>query len=89
MKTTTFNFEAFKNGSIKAMTKLGNPVRFITMLRDGRMLIEIQPRNRIVEQGTLKHVAPAMGTVNDKYYTNGKKYRNTDSQFDLVMVEAA
>ena len=85
MKTNTFNFEAFKNGSIKVTTKLGNPVRYITTLSDGRMLIEIKPRTRIVEQGTIKHVAPVFGTVTDKYYTNGKKYKTQDSEFDLVV----
>ena len=89
MKTNNFNFEAFKKGTVKATTKLGNPVKFITMLNDGRMLVAVQARNRIVEQGTLKFVAPALGTTNERYFTNGKKYRNADSQFDLVMEEIA
>ena len=89
MNTNTFNFEAFKNGTIKAETKLGNPARFITMLRDGRMLIEIKPRTRIVEQGTIKHVSYVMETITDKYYTNGRKYKTSESEFDLVEVKAA
>jgi len=82
-QTNNFNFEKFKNGG-NATTKLGNPVKFITMCSDGRMLVQVTPRNRIGEQGTLKYVAPAM-PYTDKYHVTGKKYNNTDSEFDIVM----
>lgn len=82
-QTNNFNFEKFKNGG-NAKTKMGNPVKFITMCSDGRMLVQVTPRNCIGEQGTLKYVAPAM-PYTDKYHVNGKKYNNTDSEFDIVM----
>lgn len=82
-QTNNFNFEKFKNGG-NATTKLGNPVKFITMCSDGRMLVQVTPRSRIVEQNTLKHVVPAM-PYTDKYHVTGKKYPNTDSEFDIVM----
>lgn len=82
-QTNNFNFEKFKNGG-NATTKLGNPVKFITICSDGRMLVQVTPRSRIVEQNTLKHVVPAM-PYTDKYHVTGKKYPNTDSEFDIVM----
>lgn len=85
MKQTNsyFNFSEFKNGG-NATTKLGNPVKFVTMCSDGRMLVQISPRNRIVESGNLKYVT--LGTpYTEKYHVNGKKYRNADSEFDIVM----
>jgi hypothetical protein len=85
MKQTNsyFNFSEFKNGS-NATTKLGNPVKFVTMCSDGRMLVQVNPRNRIVESGNLKYVT--YGTpYTEKYHVNGKKYRDYDSEFDIVM----
>lgn len=41
MKTTKeFNLEMFKNGA-KAQTKLGNPVRFITITNNGKILVPL------------------------------------------------
>ena len=78
-----FNYSEFRNGK-SATTKLGNPVKFITMCADGRMLVRITPRSRVVESGNLKYVTAGM-PYTDKYYSNGKKYHNTDSEYDIVM----
>ena len=40
MKTNTFNLEKFKNGA-KVQTKLGNPVRFITIANNGKILVPL------------------------------------------------
>ena len=73
MKTTKeFNLEMFKNGA-KAQTKLGNPVRFITISNNGKLIVAVQPRWRMEE--------PA------KYNLDGKKYTGTDTMYDLEMVE--
>ena len=83
MNKNYFNLNEFKNGK-SATTKLGNPVKFITMCADGRMLVQVTPRNKVIESGNLKYVTVGM-PYNGKYYITGKKYRNTDSEFDLVM----
>lgn len=71
MKTNNFNFEQFKNGK-KAQTKLGNPAKFLCMDRNtGKMLIEITTRLYTKEQV--------------KYCTDGRKYPNTDTIYDLEM----
>ena len=42
MKTTKeFNLEMFKNGA-KAQTKLGNPVRFIAIANNGKLIVCIR-----------------------------------------------
>ena len=84
MNTTTFDINKFKAGT-KATTKLGNSARFITMLRDGRMLVEITPRSRIVEYRTIKYAVTTSNPYTDRYYVNGMKYKNTPCEFDLVM----
>lgn len=73
MKTTAFNLERFKNGSL-AQTKLGNPARFITIDVRGNMIVSVKPRGAMEESV--------------KYNTNGKKYNGTDTMYDLQMVEA-
>ena len=40
MKTNTFNLEKFKNGA-KVQTKLGNPVRFIAIANNGKILVPL------------------------------------------------
>ena len=41
--TTKFNLEMFKNG-VKAQTKLGNPVKFITISARGELIVAVRPR---------------------------------------------
>ena len=72
MKTSNFNLEKFKNGA-KAQTKLGNPVRFITIANNGKMIVEIKPRGGMPESA--------------QYFPNGKKYGAGDTMYDLEMVE--
>ena len=73
MKTTKeFNLEMFKNGA-KVQTKLGNPVRFITIANNGKLIVCIKPRWRMEE--------PA------QYNLDGRKYAGTDTMYDLEMVE--
>lgn len=71
MKTNTFNLEQFKNGA-KAQTKLGNPVRFITIANNGKMIVGITPRWGLEESA--------------QYNLDGKKYKGTDTMYDLEMV---
>lgn len=77
-----FNLNEFKNGK-KATTKLGNPVKFITMTGD-KILVKVYHRNRIVGFSE-KAIAPMMDGTVEKYHADGHKYRNTDTEFDLVM----
>ena len=72
MKTNTFNLEMFKNGA-KAQTKLGNPVRFITIANNGKIIVAIKPRWRMEEVA--------------QYNLDGRKYAGTDTMYDLEMVE--
>ena len=72
MKTNTFNLEKFKNGA-KAQTKLGNPVRFITIANNGKIIVAIKPRWRMEEVA--------------QYNLDGRKYAGTDTMYDLEMVE--
>lgn len=79
---TTFNLKEFMNGK-PAMTKLGNPVKFICITRD-KILVNVKHRSKIV--GTYsKTVAPVFTSSVEKYTLNGKKYDGTDTEFDLVM----
>lgn len=73
MMTKEFNLEMFKNGA-KAQTKLGNPVKFITIANNGKMIVSVMPRYSGIEQA--------------QYNTNGRKYNGTDTLYDLEMVEA-
>lgn len=83
MKTTKeFNFEMFKNGA-PAQTKLGNPVKFVTMT-NGKMLICVYHRYNVVGNFE-KHVAPCLDGRHEKYNINGKKYNGTDTVWDLEM----
>ena len=84
VNNNNFNLNEFMNGKT-ATTKLGNLVRFITALPDGKILVEVHPRSRIVEYKTLKYSVPTSQTYTAKYYANGKKYRNYDCDYDLVM----
>ena len=70
--TKTFNLEMFKNGA-KAQTKLGNPVRFITITNNGKLLVAVFPRYGMEESA--------------KYNLDGKKYTSTDTMYDLEMVK--
>lgn len=71
MKTNTFNLEQFKNGA-KAQTKLGNPVRFISIANNGKMIVVVNPRFGMEEAV--------------QYNLDGKKYKGTDTMYDLEMV---
>lgn len=83
MKTNNyFNLNEFKAGKI-ATTKLGNPVKFITITGD-KILVKVYHRNRIVGFST-KAIAPVMDGSVEKYNFDGRKYRGTDTEFDLVM----
>ena len=66
----TFNLEQFKNGA-KVQTKLGNPVRFITVSNTGKLIVAVKPRWKQEEQAT--------------YKLDGKKYKGTTTAYDLVM----
>ena len=70
--TKTFNLEMFKNGA-KAQTKLGNPVRFITIANNGKLIVAVFPRYGLEESA--------------KYNLDGKKYTGTNTMYDLEMVE--
>ena len=72
MKTNTFNLEKFKNGA-KAQTKLGNPVRFITIANNGKIIVAIKPRWKMEEVA--------------QYNLDGRKYAGTDTMYDLEIVD--
>lgn len=86
MKTTNryFNLSEFKAGKTTT-TKLGNPVQFICDIPDGKILVRVFHRSRVIGFSS-KSVAPANpeGSV-EKYYADGRKYRGTDTEFDLMM----
>jgi len=71
MKTNNFNLEQFKNGS-KAQTKLGNPARYLGISVRGELMVGVTPRWGMEE--------PV------KYNLDGKKYKGTDTMYDLEMV---
>lgn len=77
-----FDFNEFKNGK-KATTKLGNPVKFITMTGD-KMLVKVYHRSRIVGFSE-KIVAPMLDGSVEKYHINGRKYHGTETMYDIVM----
>lgn len=82
-KTTNyFNLTEFKNGK-KATTKLGNPVKFITMTGD-KILVKVYHRNRIIGFSE-KAIAPMLDGTVEKYNVDGRKYRGTNTEYDLVM----
>jgi len=78
-----FNLNEFKAGKT-CTTKLGNPAKFITMCGDGKMLVQVTPRYRIIE-GPTKYAVGGCTPYTCKYNVNGKKYNGTDTEFDLVM----
>ena len=79
MKANKFNLDEFKQGKV-AYNKLGNPVKFkcFDNQHTGVMVVQVQPRI-----GSLKTGSPIFATL-DKLYTNGKKYKGTDSYYDLI-----
>lgn len=85
MKTTNnyFNLNEFKNGKT-ATTKLGNPVKFICVTNDGKLLANVYHRNRIVGFSEKAIARVTEGSV-EKYNLDGHKYRGTETEFDLVM----
>ena len=85
MKTTNryFNLNEFMNGK-PATTKLGNPVKFICLTADGKLFVNVNYRSKIVGFST-KAVAPVFEGSTEKYNLDGRKYRGTDTEFDLMM----
>ena len=69
--TTKFNLEMFKNG-MKAQTKLGNPVKFITVSARGELIISVRPRYGMDEMV--------------KYTIDGHKMGCGSTMYDLEMV---
>lgn len=83
MKTNNyFNLNEFKAGKT-ATTKLGNPVKFICITGD-KILVKVSHRSRIIGFST-KSIAPMVEGTVEKYNLDGRKYRGTDTEFDLVM----
>lgn len=72
MTTCNFDLEQFKNGVI-AKTSYGATAKFATISRD-RLIVQFTTLYGITSQET--------------YQLNGKKYKNTDSPFDLVSMVA-
>ena len=84
MKTNNyFNLNEFKAGKT-ATTKLGNPVKFICITADGKLLVKVNHRSRIVGFSS-KAVAPVFEGSVEKYNLVGRKYRATEQEFDMVM----
>jgi hypothetical protein len=77
-----FNLNEFKNGKT-ATTMLGNPVKFICMTGD-KILIKVYHRSR-VGGFSQKYVAPEFEGTVEKYNLDGRKYRGTDTWYDLTM----
>ena len=69
--TTKFNLEMFKNG-MKVQTKLGNPVKFITVSARGELIISVRPRYGMDEIV--------------KYTIDGHKIGCGSTMYDLEMV---
>lgn len=72
MKTKNFNLEMFRNGA-KAQTKLGNPVKFISITNDGKLFVSVKPRWKSPESA--------------KYNLDGRKYTGANTVYDLEMVD--
>jgi hypothetical protein len=84
MKTNNyFNLNEFKAGKT-ATTKLGNPVKFICVTADGKLLVKVNHRSRIIGFSS-KAVAPVFEGSVEKYNLDGRKYRGGETEFDLVM----
>ena len=84
--TKDFNLEMVKNGKA-IQTKLGNPVKFICITNDGKLLVKVNHRSRVGGFSN-KYVAPMLEGTVEKYLLNGKKYNGTTTEFDLEMVDA-
>ena len=86
MKTKKFNLEMARNG--KAIrTKLGNPARIITITHDNKLYVEVKYRY-MVKGSFEKSVASVVEPTTEKFCLDGRKYHNTDTNYDLEMVEA-
>lgn len=83
MANRYFNLNEFKSGKT-ATTKLGNPVKFIMVLNDGRILVKVYHRSRVVGFSN-KTVAPEIDGTVERYQADGRKYRGTDTEYDLIM----
>jgi len=84
MKTNNyFNLNEFKAGKV-ATTKLGNPAKFICVTADGKLLVKVNHRSRVIGFSS-KAVAPVYEGSVEKYNLDGRKYRGTETEFDLVM----
>ena len=83
-KTKNFNLEMARNGKA-IQTKLGNPVKFICITNDGKLLVSVKHRSRIAGFSN-KTVAPVWEASAEKYNLDGKKYSGTKTDFDLEMV---
>lgn len=66
-----FNAEAAKNGA-KVVTRLGFPVKFITITNDGKVFAQI-------EHGPMYSRTP------EKFNMDGKKYSGTEHANDLFI----
>jgi len=86
MKTKKFNLEMFRCGA-NAQTKLGNPVKFISITNDGKLFVSVKYRNRVVGSG-VKTVAPMLGSTTEKYNLDGTKYKGASTMYDLEMVKS-
>lgn len=86
MTTKKFNLEMARNGKA-IQTKLGNPARIITITNDNKLYVEIMYRY-IVKGSFEKVIAPVLEPMTEKYCLDGRKYSNTDTNYDLEMVEA-
>lgn len=82
MNNRYFNLNEFKSCKT-ATTKLGNPVKFITITGD-KILVNVYHRSRIIGFSK-KMVAPMFEGTVEKYHLDGRKYRGIDTEFDLVM----
>ena len=84
MNTKKFDLNEFMKNRV-AKTKLGNPVKFITITNDNKLLVSVNHRNRVVGSYS-KTVVPTFGGETEKYNLNGKKYAGVDSEFDLINI---
>lgn len=82
MEARKFDLNEFKRTRV-AETKLGNPVKLITITNDNKLLVSVSHRNRIVGSYS-KTLVPLSPNTTEKYNLDGRKYRGTDTEFDLV-----
>ena len=86
MITKKFNLEMARSGK-SIQTKLGNPARIITVTNDGKLLVEVKYRYTVRQSEHKKYVIPTSKATVEKFNLDGRKYRNTDTEFDLEMVD--